>query len=246
MEIPLLTAGEAKVYQALVELGESPIGNIIKISKVSHSKVYDILKRLSEKGLVSSINKNGRQYFSAAEPERLSELVDEEKERLQVVQHQISDIIKQLNVRKNIATPVSILSAYEGMKGMKGALDLIIDKLKKNEEVLILGSPKKIGEQLGGYLKDWQKRRIAKGALCKIIGDIDAPSWEEEWWKQSKKKKQTFTKRSKSVSPAYMVITRGSITTIYFSTKILTFVIEQAEIAQRYKEFFNLLWKPAT
>ena len=47
MEIPFLTMGESKVYQALVELGESPIGNIIKLSKVSHSKIYDILKRLS-------------------------------------------------------------------------------------------------------------------------------------------------------------------------------------------------------
>lgn len=246
MEIPLLTTGEAKVYQALVELGESPIGNIIKISKVSHSKVYDILKRLSEKGLVSSINKNGRQHFSAAEPERLSELVIEEKEKLQSIQHKIGDVIAQLNVRKNITTPVSILSAYEGMKGMKGVLESIIAKLKKNDEILILGTPRQIGEQLGGYLKEWQRRRIHKGAICKIISDVNAPKWEEEWWRQSKKKKLTYTKRSKSVSPAYIIITKNAVTTIYFSSKILTFVIEQEEIAKKYKEFFSELWKAAS
>ena len=246
MEIPLLTPGEAKVYQALVELGESPIGNIIKVSKVSHSKVYDILKRLSEKGLVSSINKNGRQNFSAAEPERLSELVIEEKEKLQTIKHQIGDVIAQLKVSKNIATPISVLSAYEGMKGMKGVLESIITKLKKNDEILILGTPKQISEQLGGYLKEWQKRRIAKKAVCKIISDVDAPKWEDKWWKQSKKKGLTFTKRSNSISPAYIIITKNAITTIYFSSKILTFVIEHEEIAKRYKEFFNEFWKAAS
>jgi sugar-specific transcriptional regulator TrmB len=60
MEIPLLTKGESKVYQALLELGESPIGGIIKNSSVSHSKIYDILKRLAKKGLVSTIIRNGR------------------------------------------------------------------------------------------------------------------------------------------------------------------------------------------
>jgi sugar-specific transcriptional regulator TrmB len=245
MEIPLLTNGEARIYQTLVELGESSIGNVIKISKVSHSKVYDVLKRLSEKGLVSSINKNGRQYFSAAEPERLSELVAEEKERLQTIQRKIGDVIRQLGARKNTATPVSVLSAYEGMKGMKSVIDSTLDKLRKNDEILILGSPRRIGEHLGGYLKDWQRRRLAKGVVCKLIVDVDAPSWSDSWWTESKKKKRTFSRRSKLVSPAYIIITKGSVATVYFSSKILAFIIEHEDIAKRYREFFDELWKVA-
>lgn len=243
MEIPLLSSGEAKVYQTLVELGESSIGNIIKMSKVSHSKVYDILKRLSDKGLVSSINKNGRQHFSAAEPERLSELVAEEREKLQSIQHQIGNVVEQLSIRKNTATPVSVLSAYEGMKGMKSVIDSTLDKLRKNDEILILGAPRKIGEQLGGYLKAWQKRRLAQGVICRIIADVDAPSWDEPWWAQSKRKKLTFLRRSRLVSPAYIIITKDSVATVYFSSKILAFIVEHEDIAKSYREFFNGLWK---
>lgn len=243
MDIPLLTSGESKVYQALIELGESPIGNIIKTAKVSHSKIYDILKRLSEKGLVSAINRNGRQHFSAADPERLSHLVEEQKEQLQETQRQIEKIVPHLKARKSISTSLSVLSAYEGMKGMKGVLDHSITTLKKGEEILILGSPKSIGENLGGYLKDWQKRRIKTGATCRIIGDVDAPSWDDAWWKESKKKKLSFSKRSKSISPSYLVITKDLVITIYFSSKILTFVIEHKDIAQRYIKFFDELWR---
>ncbi|MAG48096.1 hypothetical protein CL617_05825 [archaeon] len=243
MKIPLLTEGESKVYQALIEIGESSVGNILKISGVSHSKIYDILKRLSEKGLVSSINKNGKQYFSPSEPSTLSAIIDDEKNKLNNIEKDMGVVIKILKSRKNISTPTNMLNSFEGIKGMKTILEKILSKLNKNDNVLILGSPKKIGEEAGGYLKDWQKRRVKKNSICKIITNKDAVSWDDKWWSESKKKKITFTKRSNSVSPAYLVITKDSVSTIYFSSKILSFTIESQDIALRYNQFFNELWK---
>ena len=153
MEIPLLTKGESKVYKALVELWDTSIGNIIKISGVSHSKIYDILKRLSEKGLISSINNNGRQYFSPADPSRLLELVGEKENELKNSKEKIKEAVKILNLRKNITNPKNILSSYEGIKGMKTVLEYVLNKLKKGEEVLILGTPRQINESIGGYIK---------------------------------------------------------------------------------------------
>jgi sugar-specific transcriptional regulator TrmB len=242
MEIPFLTKGESKVYETLTELGESSIGNIIKISGVSSSKIYDILKRLSEKGLVSSTNKNGKQYFSSANPERLSELFEEKRKNLEDSNKFLNRVISELISRRSISKPVSILSSYEGIKGMKTVLDSILENLKKGDEILILGSPKSIGEQAGGFLKDWQQRRIRTGSVCRIITDANASSWEEVWWKKSKKKKLTFTKKSSSISPSFLVITKNSVITIYFSGVILSFIIEHKDIASRYTDFFNNLW----
>jgi hypothetical protein len=108
--------------------------------------------------------------------------------------------------------------------------------------VLILGTPKQIGEQAGGYLKAWQQQRIGKGVICRIIADPDAPSWEDLWWKKSKKEKLTFTKRSKSNSPAYLVITKESVATVYFAANILSFIVTHPSIASRYQEFFQEIW----
>src|SRR3989338_7815136 len=82
MNIPQLTQGEEKVYRTLLKINESSIGNILKFSGVSHSKIYDILKRLGEKGLVSTITKNGKQYFSAANPKILQNLIEEKEKQL--------------------------------------------------------------------------------------------------------------------------------------------------------------------
>lgn len=243
MNIPQLTSGEAKVYRTLLKINESSIGNILKFSGVSHSKIYDILKRLAEKGLVSTITKNGKQYFSAANPKVLQNLIEEKEEKLNKEKEELKKIMPQLLAEKNIKKTQPILSAYEGINGIKHLLEEALDEVKKQEEILILGTPQKIVEYAGGYLKDWQKRRIEKGAVCKIIADPGSPPWEEKWWKDSKKEKISKLKVSSSVSPAYLVITTKSVTTIYFANDILGFKVSHEEIAKRYKTFFEEIWK---
>lgn len=241
MEIPLLTLGESKVYSTLVKIGETSIGNLIKFSGVSHSKIYDILKRLAEKGLVSSFTKNGKQYFSAANPKILLSLIEDEEEIIKKNKEQLNKIIPILEQEQNSIRIESSLNAFEGFKGMKLLLEGVLTE--KNDEILILGTPKKLIELSGGYLKDWQKRRIKQGVLCKILSDFDAPSWNEDWWIKSKKDKLTITKRFSSVSPAYLVITKHSVITIYFANNILSFKVSHEDIAKRYKTFFNEFWK---
>src|SRR5690606_15462317 len=43
-----LTAGEARVYMSLLRLGPSKVGAVVRESRVSYSKVYDVLERRSE------------------------------------------------------------------------------------------------------------------------------------------------------------------------------------------------------
>ena len=60
-----LTRSEINVYLALLELGSSTTGKIIDKAKVSSSKIYEVLDKLIQKGLVSFIIKSGIKYFQA-------------------------------------------------------------------------------------------------------------------------------------------------------------------------------------
>ena len=64
-----LSRGESKIYLALIDLGSSTTGPIAKKSKISHSKVYKILDKLSVKGLVSYVLIRKTKYFKASNPE---------------------------------------------------------------------------------------------------------------------------------------------------------------------------------
>ena len=56
-----LTEGETKVYAALLDLGETTRTELAKKSGISPSKIYDVVNRLMEKGIVSSVKKQGHE-----------------------------------------------------------------------------------------------------------------------------------------------------------------------------------------
>src|SRR3989344_9185969 len=91
-----LTEGEAKIYLALLKLGSSTSGPIIKESKVANSIIYRILDSLIEKGLVSYIIKEKTKYFRAAEPNKIIEYIEEKKEKLEESKDSIQKMIPNL------------------------------------------------------------------------------------------------------------------------------------------------------
>ena len=60
-----LTKNESKVYLALLELGSTAAGPLIKKIGMHRAAVYDIIDLLTGKGLVSYVIKANRKYFEA-------------------------------------------------------------------------------------------------------------------------------------------------------------------------------------
>src|SRR3989338_8276725 len=77
-----LTEGEAKIYVALLELGPSSVGPIKKRTKISHSNIYEILERLINKGVVTTIISNNIKIFQSVSPRNLSRFLDKKEKEL--------------------------------------------------------------------------------------------------------------------------------------------------------------------
>ena len=70
-----LSVNEARVYEALLELGESSVQDISLKSKVHRRNVYDSINKLIEKGLASEVIIKSQKNFKATHPRRLLELL---------------------------------------------------------------------------------------------------------------------------------------------------------------------------
>ena len=55
---------EAKVYLASLELGEATVLELAKKSALNRTTVYVEIEKLGQRGLVSSIEKGKKRYFS--------------------------------------------------------------------------------------------------------------------------------------------------------------------------------------
>lgn len=134
-----LTEGEAKTYLALLSIGSSTVGPIVDMSGVSASKVYKILERLMQKGMVSMIIKEGEKQFTASEPEQILEYLDEEKKAIDEQKERIKEILPALKLKKDSAEIEPIAEVSYGKRGFEALYSEMIDTADEGETYFALG-----------------------------------------------------------------------------------------------------------
>jgi HTH-type transcriptional regulator, sugar sensing transcriptional regulator len=236
-----LTPGEARVFLSLLKLGSSRVGQIVKDSHVSYSKIYDVLNRLSSKGLVSHIMLGNVKYFNAVEPYRLEEYI---KSKEQEVSHQLETanrVIPELAKIADKNRQNDMAEIFIGDKGIRTAYEVLLrDATSKDilyyfypfEEYHPIASP--FYSRL--YLFQKQKKVQQRG-----IATLDF------------KKTKHYADISKGVKmkfvdfplPATMDIFKNKLLIISWenATGIL---ISSKEIAGHFRNYFDSMWKLAT
>src|SRR3989338_3335915 len=97
-----LTKTEIKIYVTLLKVGQTTTTQIVRKGGIHASKVYEFLDKLIQKGLVSYVIKSNKKYFSAANPERLKELLKEKESKIKEQEAELGELIPELkNVRKS-------------------------------------------------------------------------------------------------------------------------------------------------
>tara|TARA_Y100000034_G_scaffold101690_1_gene126146 strand:- start:1452 stop:2186 length:735 start_codon:yes stop_codon:yes gene_type:complete len=234
-----LTEGERKVYKSLIELGDTTTGPLYKKSSVSQSKVYEILDRLSKKGLVTSIIKSGKKHWHAANPsiylKKLENNLELTKKKKEILERALPKLIKKETEAKEET------QIFEGYHGFRTALFSFVESLPKNSEFLVFGSPKPIPEPFYSFLVAFNKDRIKKNIRAKFLYGETLKSFAKKLYKTPK----TKLKFIKSMTPASLAIGKDRIIIFDFDNKGKTIVILSKKMAQNFKIFFESLWKIA-
>ena len=128
-----LTKSEISVYLALLKLGQTTAGPIVDEAKVTRSKIYDILERLKNKGLVSYITKESTKYFIASNPKSILKYLEEKEKEISTEKERFQKIIPDLENRYNKAIEKGIAEIYLGIKGMQNAFDVLVNEFDSTE-----------------------------------------------------------------------------------------------------------------
>ena len=125
-----LSKNEARVYEALLKLGETSVQTISLKSKVHRRNVYDSLAKLMEKGLVSEVFIRGEKHFKAQNPNRLLSLLKEKEEM-------INKELPEMQAKYEALEEKEEAHLYKGIEGVKNYLS---DILKTKETVYFIGA----------------------------------------------------------------------------------------------------------
>ena len=233
-----LTEGECQVYEALVYLGTSSTGKIVKKANIGSSKVYEVLQRLQNKGLVSHVVKNGVKYFDATPPERLIDFLDEKKDELSNAQDEIQKIIPILKSERKKVDEKNQTIVYTGIQGPKIVLKEILEAGKKGLPHFGFGTDtdpyvKYLPHDLNKYINESKKIKFTQKLI--FIKGFKSPNTEA---------KIRFLPKE-YLFPVRTMIYGDKVAIVDFTKPITTVVIENKQIANSYKKHFEMLWKIA-
>ncbi len=238
-----LSEGEIKVYFALLELESSTVGRIIEKSHVPDSKIYSILEKLKEKGLVSFVIKNNVKHFQASDPKNILRLLNEKEKAIRLQKEELEEsIIPQIEKRRKMTEEKQEAVIYESMEGLRAAFDYMLNVVGRGGEyqVFVFGEVLKEKRVINFFI-DYHKRRLAKGVSGRRLSNVEFRDILEKYYR-SKNIPMRFTNQK---LPIGVFIFKGHVMHIIWEEKPTAFVIKSRKNYQYYKEFFEDLWKTA-
>lgn len=241
-----LTDGESRVYVALLKLGSSTVGPVSKKSKVTYSKIYEVLERLMEKGLVSSTTKQKTKYFQALEPKRIIDFLNKQEKELDEKKKILSNIAPLLN-RISSKEEKQDSEIFLGEKGIMTAYDIILEKAEKNSTLryLYVYDPTYGNKVWDFYVEklNFKKKNIDPKVKSKKIirkGLINKEKMKEV------PKGTNYRVYTKIPLPGNIDITDNSILiTVWGGKTPLGILIQSKEVAKNFQDYFDAVWKLA-
>ena len=237
-----LTNGEIKVYLALLKLKEGTITPLVRESKVSKSKVYDILNKLIDKGLIGYLIKEKKKFFVASDPIKLIDYLEKKENEFHKEKLEIEEILPELRKKQSEIMNERKAIIYEGMIGYETIREELLTELQKGEELLVIGAPALANIKYDERLLQFHIKRERKGIGMRIIYNLNA----KKFAKKRKKLKLTHVRfmPNNMITPSWIEIFKDSILIgVISEDHLICFWIKERKIRDSFMNYFNLLWK---
>ncbi len=234
-----LTKNEVKVYLALLELGSTPAGPLIRKVGMHRAAVYDLIDSLTNKGLVSYVIKANRKYFEAQDPDRLLEYLESQKQDLVNKEEKLKQILPELQLKRKLSKEEQEGTLYKSKKGLKSIFE---DVLKEKKPWFVFGATGKFKELFQAYFIHFHERRAKLKIMLKIIFNNEVREQKRE---EELKLCQIKYLPDSYISPSTTFIYGDKVAVINWSSEPMAFLMRSKQVADSYKSFFDILWKTA-
>jgi len=224
-----MTKSEIKVYLALIELGSSTTGPLVRRAGVASSKVYEILDKLMEKGLATTYIENNVKYFKPVHPARLQDYLHERKEALEQEEKLLGTLLPSLEARFHEHVTETSVEVFKGYKGVETVFKEMIRKLHTGDEFLVIGGGDSPTTNMRTklFFERIHRERSEKGIKLRII------------FNEARRKSLHRQALFPSTFPRYLPFGTPSTFNIYKDT-IFLLVMSPNPAAIRIKDFFVL------
>ena len=232
-----LIPNEARVYEALLVLGNASVQQISLKAAIHRRTVYDELKKLIEKGLVNETIIKGEKRFTATDPGRLIEIL-KEKEQM------VAEVLPQMRAKYQATSRQEEVRFFRGIEGFKLYLQAILDE---GQDVYFIGAKAFwLDPRLQHYLRHFDEERKKRGIKFHHLFDAAVKTEKPEILKLVGKPYKFLPKQYASSTAIDIfgdyVVTFVGVEPGKLHEGPLQFMLKSKELAAGYRTFFQFMW----
>jgi sugar-specific transcriptional regulator TrmB len=235
-----LSQNEIKTYLALLSLGKTTTGPLVKRTGIPSSKIYSTLDSLVEKGAVGFVVQGKMKLFSANRPEVLGHLIDLKEQDLEQTKREFESVLPSLAAEYAAEKQTYGVEMLEGVRGIKSVYDFSLGLLQAGDCMYTMGYPVLASELLDAYFRDYHRKLGQKKLVAKIIYDYDT------WFAKKRAPRPHAEQRylPKGIhTPGFIHIVKDYVAIMVVTEKQKTAIlIKNKEVAESYLQYFNLIW----
>ena len=154
-----LSEREVSVFIMALKTGEATANRISELVNLLRSTTYDVLERLKNMGLITTVNIGGKAHFTAADLSVLITSLEEKKNK-------IKKIIPEIKEIRNKVIDKPIAEVFMGKVAIIKLLEEILDNAK---EIRLIGSQENAFKVLDYHPNNFRLKRLENKINVKEI-----------------------------------------------------------------------------
>lgn len=224
------SANEARVYQAVLELGSAPVVKIAKQAQLHRTNVYDCLEKLVRKGLVAYATLDKTKQYSVTNPQALLSFI-KDKEAV------VEALLPQLTIGLASESTVRIV------EGVRPFMDILHALLAYNQPIFSWGIPRHAYETLKIRIPHFHTERIKKKIQMNHIYNHDM-AWRATALNSMRFTEARISNEGLDAAASTNICGEDVVLTVWADSPI-SIHIHNKTIADAYRASFAALWKLA-
>jgi sugar-specific transcriptional regulator TrmB len=237
-----LTDSEIRVYLSLLRLGDTTRGQIVAKSGIAGSKVYDILEKLGNKGLISIYLKDSIKHFKATNPIQILNYLENKKRKVNEAEEKIKMILPEFLSIYNLKSQKQSTELVTGLKGLEVIFREQVEIMKSGETCYVIGGIGANKEIINSFFEKIHLMRERKQIKTKMLYNLLQKKEISKIYSRNKYPHTTVKYIPHTVPVAINVYVNKTIIIIY-GEEITAIAITSEDVAKSFKEYFEILWK---
>lgn len=223
---------EARIYLALLELGEAGILAIAEKSGVNRASIYYIIEKMKKRGTVTHVEKRGKEVYRAIKPTLILAQQKKHVKDLESALPEFQGLLNKTGKRPGVRF-------FEGIEAVKA---IYADTLLATTDILNYANSREVRDHWPEYDREYVARRAAKKIFLRGI----AP--DDEYGRRVREEDGQYFRNTRLIDPQRLnfgneiKIYDNKIAMMSFAGEVFGVIVESKDMADTQRAIFEMAW----